>query len=113
MTTKNSRSRLRKLGVRTGRGRMDCVGVNLVLRAPLHEHSRGTGTATIAVHDARENSCTPLQHGAIAQLGERLDRTQEVAGSSPASSTAPESLAWASHARRHDTSARSGAYAPQ
>jgi hypothetical protein len=26
-------------------------------------------------------------HGAIAQLGERLDRTQEVAGSSPASST--------------------------
>ena len=25
-------------------------------------------------------------HGAIAQLGERLDRTQEVAGSSPASS---------------------------
>jgi hypothetical protein len=25
--------------------------------------------------------------GAIAQLGERLDRTQEVAGSSPASST--------------------------
>jgi integrase len=26
--------------------------------------------------------------GAIAQLGERLDRTQEVAGSSPASSTA-------------------------
>ena len=27
-----------------------------------------------------------LQLGAIAQLGERLDRTQEVAGSSPASS---------------------------
>src|SRR3989442_11711412 len=27
--------------------------------------------------------------GAIAQLGERLDRTQEVAGSSPASSTPP------------------------
>ena len=27
-------------------------------------------------------------HGAIAQLEERLDRTQEVAGSSPASSTA-------------------------
>jgi hypothetical protein len=25
-------------------------------------------------------------HGAIAQLGERLDRTQEAAGSSPASS---------------------------
>ena len=29
-----------------------------------------------------------MTHGAIAQLGERLDRTQEVAGSSPASSTA-------------------------
>jgi hypothetical protein len=27
-----------------------------------------------------------LNHGAIAQLGERLDRTQKVAGSSPASS---------------------------
>jgi hypothetical protein len=27
-----------------------------------------------------------VHHGAIAQLGERLDRTQEVAGSSPASS---------------------------
>jgi hypothetical protein len=30
---------------------------------------------------------TPPPPGAIAQLGERLDRTQEVAGSSPASST--------------------------
>jgi hypothetical protein len=30
-------------------------------------------------------------HGAIAQLGERLDRTQEVAGSSPASSMLTES----------------------
>jgi hypothetical protein len=28
------------------------------------------------------------RRGAIAQLGERLDRTQEVAGSSPASSIA-------------------------
>jgi hypothetical protein len=28
----------------------------------------------------------PCRRGAIAQLGERLDRTQEVAGSSPASS---------------------------
>ena len=30
----------------------------------------------------------PMPRGAIAQLGERLDRTQEVAGSSPASSIA-------------------------
>src|SRR5947209_6419277 len=29
----------------------------------------------------------PPPHGAIAQLGERLDRTQEVGGSSPPSST--------------------------
>ena len=29
----------------------------------------------------------PRRHGAIAQLGERLDRTQEVVGSSPTSST--------------------------
>ena len=29
----------------------------------------------------------PVQRGAIAQLGERLDRTQEVVGSSPTSST--------------------------
>src|SRR5262245_50001307 len=37
------------------------------------------GSTSRALH------CLPL--GAIAQLGERLDRTQEVAGSSPASST--------------------------
>src|SRR2546423_9957846 len=30
-----------------------------------------------------------LPRGAVAQLGERLDRTQEVRGSSPLSSTAP------------------------
>src|SRR5918997_3758553 len=31
-------------------------------------------------------------HGAIAQLGERLDRTQEAAGSSPASSITEEGV---------------------
>src|SRR5712691_10508243 len=36
--------------------------------------------------------------GAIAQLGERLDRTQEVAGSSPASSTSPIEIRPASQA---------------
>jgi uncharacterized protein len=43
----------------------------------------------------RAHICRPHRQyprGAIAQLGERLDRTQEVAGSSPASST-PTSLA--------------------
>src|SRR4029079_3138621 len=33
----------------------------------------------------------PAELGAIAQLGERLDRTQEVGGSSPPSSTGPYS----------------------
>src|SRR5918999_3646053 len=41
-------------------------------------------------HQPRPRSPPPplpwSRHGAIAQLGERLDRTQEVAGSSPASS---------------------------
>jgi hypothetical protein len=36
---------------------------------------------------ADPDSGYPWRFGAIAQLGERLDRTQEVAGSSPASST--------------------------
>ena len=36
----------------------------------------------------RDGGATLSRRGAIAQLGERLDRTQEVAGSSPASSTA-------------------------
>src|SRR4051812_19411376 len=35
---------------------------------------------------ARSRPLTAFAHGAIAQLEERLDRTQEVAGSSPASS---------------------------
>jgi hypothetical protein len=55
----------------------------------------------LANHTALTRSCSPTTlvlpcawsplrvHGAIAQLGERLDRTQEVAGSSPASSIIP------------------------
>src|SRR5581483_12152879 len=40
------------------------------------------------LHGNRTLHCLVLAGlGAIAQLGERLDRTQEVAGSSPASST--------------------------
>jgi hypothetical protein len=46
------------------------------LNAP--EHGRLSGRAGRRLHFA--------DRGAIAQLGERLDRTQEVAGSSPASS---------------------------
>src|SRR5262249_41278392 len=39
--------------------------------------------------DGRSALPADLQFGAIAQLGECLDRTQEVAGSSPASSIGP------------------------
>jgi hypothetical protein len=43
--------------------------------------------ATIArSRRGHENLPDAASRGAIAQLGERLDRTQEVAGSSPASS---------------------------
>jgi hypothetical protein len=49
--------------------------------AELVEPSGGPGLDCLV----RAADVPPL--GAIAQLGERLDRTQEVAGSSPASST--------------------------
>src|SRR5207247_7009057 len=49
---------------------------------PRREPRRRLGHACLAVEAA-----TLREPGAIAQLGERLDRTQEVAGSSPASST--------------------------
>ena len=43
------------------------------------------------VHGAGLKTClTPPSLGAIAQLGERLDRTQEVGGSSPPSSISPD-----------------------
>jgi hypothetical protein len=47
-------------------------------------------TATIG---GRRAQVDRARRGAIAQLGERLDRTQEVAGSSPASST-PRKPCW-------------------
>ena len=43
--------------------------------------------AARAARTARRPALHYARRGAIAQLGERLDRTQEVAGSSPASST--------------------------
>jgi hypothetical protein len=61
--------------------------------------------------------CDP--RGAIAQLGERLDRTQEVAGSSPASSIRKpwkrglSRITWRHSPRRHDThNAIQGLYEP-
>src|SRR5438105_1244873 len=57
------------------RGRLRRIRGQPVSTLPLDLYTGGPG----AVRAARV-------HGAIAQLGERLDRTQEVAGSSPASS---------------------------
>jgi hypothetical protein len=47
------------------------------------------GTVARSLRDVGSSKAVTLRlPGAIAQLGERLDRTQEVAGSSPASSIA-------------------------
>src|SRR5215204_5834925 len=71
--TKNSRRRLRKLGVSSERRLMGRRTTSCQLQSQLPR--RGTKTLPDATH-----------LGAIAQLGERLDRTQEVGGSSPPSS---------------------------
>src|SRR5215208_3949882 len=67
MSVKNSRRRPRKL----------------MLHVPQH-----TGYRCNSVSWAAAAPLPWTRDGAIAQLGERLDRTQEAAGSSPASSTA-------------------------
>src|SRR4029450_10077338 len=54
------------------------------IRAGRLNEKRGTGSAAPASPETRLDF---RPRGAIAQWGERLDRTQEVAGSSPASST--------------------------
>src|SRR4051812_46434971 len=72
MIRKNSASLLRKL-------------------MPRAQPTRGTALSTPRPAATRAfRRATLVVRGAIAQLGERLDRTQEVAGSSPASSIAPE-----------------------
>ena len=75
MNTKKSRSRLRKLGFRSC---VLIVGVVTAASRPLHRGSYNRSFTTRA--------SIPARLGAIAQLGERLDRTQEVGGSSPPSS---------------------------
>ena len=52
------------------------------IKAGKLDEKRGTGAETAPAGLAKLQVC-----GAIAQLGERLDRTQEVSGSSPLSST--------------------------
>jgi hypothetical protein len=60
-------------------------GANLRAReGGRHAHPRTVSPRSLASSSPRLQSSP---RGAIAQLGERLDRTQEVAGSSPASST--------------------------
>ena len=59
---------------------------------PVHElrmHLVDQACPTVGAHAQwlAASLCWGLSHGAIAQMGERLDRTQEVAGSIPASST--------------------------
>src|SRR3954454_764885 len=80
ITRKKSWRRALKLGVRRWRKRIarDLGGIN--------DARSGKPAATIA-RSRRERQTLPRpHHGAIAQLGERLDRTQEVGGSSPPSS---------------------------
>src|SRR4029079_14254662 len=63
----------------------------------------------VRARDAVGTPATLVPLGAIAQLGERLDRTQEVAGSSPARSTPPRALLDAyqeAHPRHFSASAR-------
>src|SRR3954471_19168626 len=84
MSTKNNRSRVRKLERRSRRSPM----------RPRSDISRGAAywrTPPRPQGGHRPQAATIGDPpGAIAQLGERLDRTQEVGGSSPPSSTSGE-----------------------
>src|SRR4051794_33654225 len=80
MRTKNSRRRVRKLARRSLN--VSVVGSAAIAERPQYPRSPAGLPAW--------TDGTWLQssdRGAIAQLGERLDRTQEVGGSSPPSST--------------------------
>src|SRR3954454_5430305 len=77
ISAKNSRRRPRKVDWRRGMG-----------RAAGESSRRRPGAA--GGYNAALDGRPPIPaepHGAITQLGERLDRTQEVGGSSPPSST--------------------------
>jgi hypothetical protein len=56
---------------------------------PARAHMNAAATVSLLARLGRARAC---KRGAIAQLGERLDRTQEVAGSSPASSISKKVL---------------------
>src|SRR4051812_13168532 len=81
MRTKNSRNRVRKLDRRSRRSPMKPRAD--MFRAGADPRAR---SGPQGVHRAAMATIADPP-GAIAQLGERLDRTQEVGGSSPPSST--------------------------
>src|SRR5690349_12551606 len=92
ITTKKLLSSVRKLMHRTWFA--EPIGRS---RRPLQAWVRDCDLARPGADRQPGLRCLPTErfrppHGAIAQLGERLDRTQEVAGSSPASSTLGKSL---------------------
>src|SRR6266487_3967067 len=69
--------------------------------SPMRTHTILRGLRT--VDDYTSGGPLPAaSSGAIAQLGERLDRTQEVAGSSPASSISKGPCRWAGWRRIAD-----------
>src|SRR4051794_12454956 len=88
MSTKKSRNRVRKLDRRSRRSpmrpRSDIFRAAAYPRAPAGPQG-GHRARLATIGDPP---------GAIAQLGERLDRTQEVGGSSPPSSTSGEAPLW-------------------
>src|SRR3954453_3702181 len=81
MSRKNSRNRVRKLDRRSRRSPMKPRSD--MFRAGAYPRAR---SGPQGVHRAAMATIADPP-GAIAQLGERLDRTQEVGGSSPPSST--------------------------
>ena len=69
-----------------GRGRHDLPAPNRTVRSLAATTRREQSVRVVGTSDRRAAATIGFR-GAIAQLGERLDRTQEVGGSSPPSST--------------------------
>src|SRR4051794_11390773 len=80
---KNNRSRVRKLARRSSR-------LANRRRSGISRGERTRGRGRLGRPGRMGGGYNRSFHGAIAQLGERLDRTQEVGGSSPPSSTSGE-----------------------
>src|SRR5258706_15949478 len=75
------------IGTTTMRTKKSVSRLRNVIGRPEGSRAKG-GPVHAPDHRGRTSLATLMgPHGAIAQLGERLDRTQEVGGSSPPSST--------------------------